>query len=142
MDFLPLTPSGKIDRKALPAPDVSRLDLQSVFVAPRSSLEEKIAAIWAEVLKVERIGIADNFFDLGGHSLLGVQVVARLQQALQVDTTLRELFENPTIAILADRLEQKLKNARETTEKVLADLDMRSEEEIESMLLGLEMDDE
>ena len=141
MDSLPLTSSGKIDRQALPAPDASRLKLQSVFVAPRSSVEEKVAAIWAEVLQAEKIGIAENFFDLGGHSLLGVQVVSRLQQALQVDTTLRDLFENPTVASLAASIEQKLKNAVEPTEKILFDLETRSDEEVERMLLGFKKGD-
>jgi amino acid adenylation domain-containing protein len=141
MDSLPLTPTGKVDRKALPAPDMSRLELQSVFVAPRSLLEEKVAAIWAEVLKLKKIGIDDNFFDLGGHSLLGVQVGARLQQALQVDITLRDLFENPTVASLATRIEQNLKKALEQTEKILADLETRSDEEVERMLPGFESGD-
>ena len=75
LDALPLTPNGKIDRKALPAPDQSSPELGASYVAPRTAEEELIAEIWAEVLKVDKVGIHDNFFDLGGHSLKATQVV-------------------------------------------------------------------
>ena len=82
VDSLPLTPSGKIDRRALPAPDGSRPELQNAFVAPRSSTEEKVAATWTEVLELGKVGINDNFFDLGGHSLLATQGISRLRRCL------------------------------------------------------------
>ncbi|MDG9931286.1 amino acid adenylation domain-containing protein [Pseudomonas sp. GD04015] len=88
---LPLSPNGKLDRKALPAPDASLLLRQ--FVAPVSELEQQVAAAWAEVLKLERVGLADNFFELGGHSLLATQVTGRLQIALGVNLPLALLFE-------------------------------------------------
>ncbi|MFH0341841.1 MAG: amino acid adenylation domain-containing protein, partial [Chromatiales bacterium] len=97
LDKLPVTPNGKLDRKALPAPDDSRPELEAAYVAPRTPTEETLAAIWAEVLKLEKIGIHDNFFDLGGHSLLATQVISRLRAAFAIDLPLRALFEGPTI---------------------------------------------
>ncbi len=106
LDALPLTPNGKLDRKALPAPDQSRPELEETLTAPRNPVEEIVASIWAEVLKLEKVGIQDNFFDLGGHSLLATQVVSRIGRALQVELPLRALFETPTVAGLAERVEE------------------------------------
>jgi amino acid adenylation domain-containing protein/non-ribosomal peptide synthase protein (TIGR01720 family) len=103
LDALPLTPSGKIDRGALPAPE-GRPDLGSAYAAPRTPTQEIVAAIWADVLGVERVGIDDNFFELGGHSLVATQVVARVRAALGVELPLRALFESPTVAKLTDAL--------------------------------------
>jgi acyl carrier protein len=97
----PLTPNKKIDRKALPIPDQTRPDLVHQYVAPRDELEEGIAIIFANLLKLERVGIHDNFFDLGGHSLLATQVVSRIQQNFNVALPLRNLFEAPSVAELA-----------------------------------------
>ncbi|MGB3510290.1 MAG: phosphopantetheine-binding protein, partial [Microcoleaceae cyanobacterium] len=97
-------PNGKVDRKALPKPDTIRLD-QENYVAPGTELEEKIAEIWSEVLNVERLGIHDNFFELGGHSLLAIKVISRLRQTLQIELPLSTLFEMPTVADLAGRIE-------------------------------------
>ncbi|MBJ9978441.1 amino acid adenylation domain-containing protein [Pseudomonas sp. S75] len=91
LDALPQTPNGKLDRKALPKPDSSQS--QADYQAPRSELEQQVAAIWAEVLKVERVGLGDNFFELGGHSLLATQVTSRLRQRLNLEVSLRSLFE-------------------------------------------------
>ncbi|WAH56505.1 amino acid adenylation domain-containing protein [Pseudomonas silvicola] len=90
LDALPLTPNGKLDRKALPAPDMSVQ--QQAYVAPRTELEQTVAALWADVLQVERVGLTDNFFELGGHSLLATQATARLQAQLQIELPLLELF--------------------------------------------------
>ncbi|TBV04729.1 non-ribosomal peptide synthase/polyketide synthase, partial [Stutzerimonas kirkiae] len=95
LDKLPLTPNGKLDRKALPKPDASQL--QQAYVAPQSDLEQQIAAIWADVLKVEKVGLTDNFFELGGHSLLATQVISRIRQALNIELPLRTLFEAPVL---------------------------------------------
>ena len=105
-DALPLTPNGKIDRKALPAPDQNRPELGELYVAPRTPVEEMIAEIWAEVLKLDKVGVHDNFFDLGGHSLLATQAMSRICQVLQVKLPLRCLFEGPTVAELAERIEE------------------------------------
>ncbi len=106
LDALPLTPNGKVNRRALPAPDEARPELEQQYVTPRNAVEEVMAGIWAEVLKVEEIGIHDNFFDLGGHSLLATQVVSRVRTALQVELPLRALFEEPTVAGLAKRVDE------------------------------------
>jgi amino acid adenylation domain-containing protein len=105
LDTLPLLSNGKIDRRALPAPDRTRPELDKTFMAPRTPTEELLAEIWAQVLDLERVGILDNFFDLGGHSLLATQAVSRMRDAFQVDIPLRRLFEVPTVAGLAESIE-------------------------------------
>lgn len=100
LDALPLTPNGKINRRMLPAPDTS-LEYEAQYVAPRSTTEEIVAQVWSKLLRVKRVGIHDNFFALGGHSLLGVQLMMRLREAVRVGLPLRTLFVAPTIAQLA-----------------------------------------
>ncbi|WYL93613.1 MAG: amino acid adenylation domain-containing protein [Gloeotrichia echinulata IR180] len=92
LDTLPLNPNGKIDRQALPIPDI-----QETFIAPRNLQEETLAQIWSKVFGVEQIGIDDNFFQLGGHSLIATQIVSRIRDVFQVELSFRQLFENPTI---------------------------------------------
>ena len=99
LDAFPLTVNGKLDRKALPKPDAA--NLQAAYVAPVSELEQQLAAIWANVLHVERVGLNDNFFELGGHSLLATQVVSRVRQQLGLELTLRQLFEAADLAAFA-----------------------------------------
>jgi amino acid adenylation domain-containing protein len=99
LDSLPLTPNSKVDRRHLPAPDWGAA--LSSYVAPRTPLEERIAAVWSEVLKRERVGVEDDFFLLGGHSLLATQLLSRLERSLGVELSLRELFAKPTVAALA-----------------------------------------
>jgi len=105
LERFPLTPSGKLDRRALPMPDGVRPELAAAYVAPRSELEEALAEIWSEVLGLERIGVHDNFFDLGGHSLLATQVVSRIRKHLEIEVPLRSLFEIRTLAELAELVE-------------------------------------
>jgi amino acid adenylation domain-containing protein len=107
LDALPLTPNGKIDRRALPAPEQSRPELAEAFVAPRNPVEELLAGAWADVLEIERVGVHDNFFDLGGHSLLATKLFSRIRDAFQVGLPLAALFEAPTIAALAERIESE-----------------------------------
>jgi amino acid adenylation domain-containing protein len=113
MESFPLTPNGKIDRRALPAPTSSLRTNTGGYIAPASPLEELLADIWAQVLGLERIGVDDNFFARGGHSLLATQVVARMRNALNIDIPLPRIFETPTIAALAAWIEQKLQGAIE-----------------------------
>ncbi len=101
---LPLTPNEKVDRKALPDPEETRPDLDQVFVAPSTDYENALAEIWSEVLKLDRVGTEDNFFDLGGNSLLSVQVMMRVKQTLGVDVSVIKLFQYPTILSLASFL--------------------------------------
>ena len=101
LDRLPTTPSGKISYLELPIPYDAHVSVGVAFVAPRTPNEQALAAIWAEVLKLDQIGIHDNFFDLGGHSLLATQVISRVKKTLDADIPLRALFESPTVAGLS-----------------------------------------
>jgi amino acid adenylation domain-containing protein len=104
LDRLPLTPNGKLDAAALPVPAMEG-DAER-YVAPRNPLEEVLAGIWMEVLRVDRVGVEDGFFELGGHSLLATRMVSRIRDALGVELPLRALFEGPTVAQLAERVEE------------------------------------
>ncbi|HWU90794.1 MAG TPA: amino acid adenylation domain-containing protein, partial [Kofleriaceae bacterium] len=103
LDRLPLTPSGKVDRRSLPEPDGT--ELGNEYIAPRTPLEAALADIWRDVLQVERVGMHDNFFELGGHSLLATLVTSRIRKQLSAEVALRVLFEAPTVEALAVRLE-------------------------------------
>jgi acyl carrier protein len=100
LEKLPLTPNSKLDRAALPAPDLTRSELFETFAAPCSSLEQQLASIWMEVLGIERVGIHDNFFELGGDSILSIQIVAKANRA-GIQLTPKLLFQHQTIAFLA-----------------------------------------
>jgi amino acid adenylation domain-containing protein len=101
---LPLTPNGKLDRKALPAPDFAPAEER--YVVPRTPAEEVLAEIWANTLRLERVGVTESFFELGGHSLLATRVVSRVREVFGVELPLRALFEGPTVAELAGRVEE------------------------------------
>jgi len=105
----PLTPTGKVDRRALPAPDRSRRDGGEGLVAPRTPVERALAAMWQELLGAGRVGVEDGFFELGGHSLLATRLRARVEQAFGVDLPLAEIFRHPVLAGLAARIEARVR---------------------------------
>jgi amino acid adenylation domain-containing protein len=147
LDELPLTPTGKIDRRALPSPDPELID-KTPYKAPQTEMEQTLASIWADLLKVGRVGINDNFFELGGHSLLATRMTTRLRETYGIELPMRTVFEAPTIALLGNRLEQ-LKRMPEQgavtgipasprgegdLPKLLSTLAQLSEEEVREML--------
>jgi amino acid adenylation domain-containing protein/thioester reductase-like protein len=105
LEKLPLTPNGKIDRRALPIPDQTDFNIGTTYIAPRTSVEEQLAKIWAKLLNVKQVGIEDNFFDLGGHSLLLTQLIFQIRQTWKIELPLSSLFAMPTIALLAQSIE-------------------------------------
>ena len=105
LETLPLTPSGKVDRRGLPEPNPSRAALEDEYVAPRTPVEQQVAIIWRHLLGLERVGIHDNFFELGGHSLLAMQIVSRVRDATHVEVSLLHFFETPTVAGLVAIIE-------------------------------------
>jgi amino acid adenylation domain-containing protein len=106
---LPLTPSGKIDRAALPNPERVSPEIESQYAAPGTPVEEILAGIWEEVLGVERVGVHDSFLEIGGHSLLATSVITRVRETFQLDITLRTLFDAPTVGGLAQHVESALR---------------------------------
>ncbi|QXI26872.1 non-ribosomal peptide synthetase [Pseudomonas vanderleydeniana] len=135
LERMPLTANGKLDRRALPKPDVSLL--QHHYVAPQTEQEQQLAAIWADVLKVERVGMDDNFFELGGHSLLVMQVMVRIRDQLHVEVSLNELFELPVLADFSCAVRQKTgqsDQAQDELAKSLAALKRLTAEEIDNLI--------
>ena len=128
LEALPLNPSGKVDRAALPAPNAENTLRDSSFVAPRTPIEERLAAMLALLLDLDRVGVEDNFFLLGGHSLLGTQLIARVRDAFGVELSLRTLFDAPTVSKLSAQIEALL----------LAKLEAMSEEEAQLLANGTE----
>ncbi len=138
LDEMPLTPSGKIDRRALVVPAQLRPEIESDFVAPCSPAEELLAEMWCRVLKLERIGIHDNFFELGGHSLLATQLVSQVRKVFRIELPLRVLFEEPTVSGLLKEIAQAFGDM-ETVEEIartLKEIDELSEEEVKTLLAG------
>jgi amino acid adenylation domain-containing protein len=111
LDEFPLTPSGKVDTRALPAPDGANAEAGHTHVAPRTPTEELLAGLWAGVLGISRVGADDNFFESGGHSLLATQLMSRVREAFRVELPLRRLFEMPTLAALASCIDGELRAA-------------------------------
>jgi len=136
LDSLPFTPNGKVDRKALPAPDQTRPELEETFVAPRTPIEQTLVAIWGKVLKLEKVGIHDNFFELGGHSLLATQVMSRIRSAFSIDLPLRRMFESPTVAeiafIITESQAQPVSEA--AIARMLSEVEVTTEEEAQKIL--------
>ncbi len=136
LEALPHTPNGKVDRRALPAPGQGRPEQEQTYVAPRSPEEELLAGIWADVLRVERVGVHDNFFALGGHSLLATQVSVRIRDTFQVELPLRLLFETPTVAELATAIVsvQAEQLGDDEMARLLAEIEQLSEEQARLLL--------
>jgi acyl carrier protein len=120
LEALPLSPNGKVDRNALPAPGAQAY-AQRAYVAPRNATEEVLASIWSELLKLERVGVQDNFFDLGGHSLLAMRVATRIRDAFQLELPLRTLFEVPVLADLAERIDAEVRRSGQSGQLVIED---------------------
>jgi amino acid adenylation domain-containing protein len=125
---LPLTPNGKVDRKALPEPGQSASEVE--YVAPSTPIEEVLCEMWEQVLKLDRVGVHDNFFQLGGHSLLATQVISQVREIFDVELPLRRLFETPTVATLAAVIEMRQLEQADTEKltELLAELDALSED--------------
>src|SRR5262249_13794149 len=102
LERLPLTANGKVDRKALPAPEGRQEEVP--YLAPRTLMEEMVARIWAEALRVERVGVHDNFFDLGGHSLMATSMISRVRSEIGIGMPLQSVFEAPTLEAFAERI--------------------------------------
>jgi acyl carrier protein len=128
LEALPLTSNGKVDRRALPAPENLRPELATNYQAPHSEVEKTIAQVWKQVLQIEKVGINDNFFDLGGHSLLVVQVNNKLREFLNRNLSVVEIFQNPTIKSLAEHLSKN--SSAQTTFKGISD---RAQKQREAM---------
>jgi amino acid adenylation domain-containing protein len=116
---VPVTANGKLDRAALPSPNGSRPHVE-VYVEPRTAVEEELAKILAPLLKLQRVGVNDNFFLLGGHSLLGTQLIARISETFGVDLTLLKLFDHPTVAEMSSEIEELILLKVESSESELS----------------------
>jgi len=136
LEALPRTPHGKLDRRALPAPDPIRPELETTFVAPQTPVEKVLGGIFADVFGIERVGIHDNFFDLGGHSLLATLIVSRIRATFKADLPLRRLFDAPTVAGLAAALLQDPgeRERIEKTARLVLEVARLSEDQAERML--------
>jgi len=135
-DYLPLTPTGKVDRKALPDPDNGRPELDTAYVAPSTAVEKALAEIWSEVLSVDRVGVHDSFFDLGGHSLAATRVISQVIKKFKLELPLQALFQAPTIAEVAAIInEHRAKKLGEADlERIISELESLSDEEAQRLL--------
>jgi acyl carrier protein len=124
---MPVNRRGKLDRQALPAPDGARPQLQREFIAPRTPVEHMLAEIWSQVLGIEEIGVKDNFFALGGQSILAAQVIGQVHAAINIELPAYDLFENPTIMDLARHIETLLWTAQDLQSPVTVMADGREE---------------
>jgi amino acid adenylation domain-containing protein len=134
LDAFPLLPNGKIDNRSLPIPDYSRAELADTFVAPRNDIEKGVAAIWSEVLGIEKIGVYDSFFELGGHSLIATQLISRIRVMFDVELPLRKLFESPTVEDLALAVAAARGPVSVEVDDLLAELEGLSEDQVRELL--------
>ncbi len=137
LDAMPLTPNGKVDRKALPSPDPETRAAPDELVEPRTPLELLLASVFAEVLDLEAISIHASFFDLGGNSLTATQVVTMVRKVLPLDIELRNVFEAPTVAAIAAQIEQRRRDLdpeeNDLMDEVLAEFVNMSEDQVEKV---------
>ena len=138
LDKLPLTPNGKLDRQALPALDTGQSAAR--YLAPRDHTERTLAKLWSDLLKLDKVGVQDDFFALGGHSLLATRLVSQIRREFDVEIPLRAIFENPTIERLALQIAEKrtASIASEDVEELLKDLESLPEEAAECQLTEIE----
>ena len=136
LDKFPLLSTGKIDRRALPEPGGARPEMNAPYISPRSSIEEDLARIWAQVLSLDQVGIFDNFFELGGHSLAATQVVSHVIQTFQLELPLQSLFQAPTVAEMAVVITEHQGKKLDETEMaiILTELESISEEKATQLL--------
>ena len=137
LNALPLSPNGKVDRRALPAPDDFRSETGSSYVAPRNPVEQVVADIWAEIFGCGPIGVQDNFLEIGGHSLLAIKIMTRLREIFPIEISLRDLFAALTVAELAARLVQageKAQIAVSEIAQIVIQMQQLSDAEVEAML--------
>jgi len=135
LEKLPLTVSGKVDRRQLPLPDEKRPALGEAYIAPRTPVEQEVVTIWEQVLKVKGVGVYDNFFALGGHSLLATQVISRVHESFQIDMPLRTIFEQPTVAGFALAVAQRqARTVQNQTIQLLDKLSQLTDEEAQELL--------
>jgi amino acid adenylation domain-containing protein len=136
LDALPLTPNGKVDRRALPDPGSPRPDLNTRYTPPATTTERQLASIWSKVLSVDQVGIHDNFFDLGGHSLAAFRMIARVIQSFQLGLPVKALFDAPTVAEMAAIITQTQTKQASHTEmaQMLREVEIMTEEEAQKQL--------
>src|SRR5579875_64233 len=139
LDTLPVTSNGKVDRHALPSPDIIESDGKEKHLAPRNPLEEVLVNIWGGILKVRNVGIGDHFLELGGHSLLAMQIISRVRDIFKVDLPLRTLFQAPTVTELAERITEAGQEGGVDVMKIaelVGQLSKLSDKEVQAMLAG------
>jgi len=138
LDKLPVIGIGKVDRRALPAPDKRRPKLSTPLVASRTPVEQQVASIWAEILALDQVGIHDNFFDLGGHSLAAMRVISQVIKQFQLELPLKFLFQSPTVAEMAAIIEQNQAKRASDAElaRMLCEVEAMTEEEAQKLLAG------
>jgi acyl carrier protein len=136
VEALPVTPNGKLNRRALPKPANIRPELAVAYVAPVTPVEKELSRIWTEILALDRVGVLDDFFDLGGHSLAATRVVSQVLKYFQFEIPLRSLFESPTVAQMAEVVEEHRGElfSDEDLEHVLAEIESLSEDEAQKTL--------
>jgi acyl carrier protein len=136
LEKMPLDPSGKVTRRLLPEADFSNIKTETEFIAPRTETELKLAAIVKEILQIDKVGVKDSFFDLGGHSMMATQVVSRIRDAFDVEISLRVLFERPTVEGIALSVTeaQTEDGDDEDIDALLDEIEDLSDEELQKLL--------